>query len=239
MKLKLFLFASFLFTSVGFGQEMPVLVELYTSQGCSSCPPADKLLEEVAKTYGEKVIVMAYHVDYWDYIGWEDPFASKQFTEKQYAFAKANNSRNVYTPQAVINQQVHFTGSDKSKMQYYLKEYKDLKPQVDFSIKNVMRDENSIKASFTTSNPSNKITYTYAVTVAERSTAIERGENRNRILRDTHIVAGVQTLITNDSYNEIHLILPGWVKPEDKLSIVIYASIQGKGIIGVKSVAVL
>ena len=92
------------------------VVELFTSQGCSSCPPADELLAEVQEQYGDDVITLSYHVDYWDYIGWKDPFASQAITQKQYAYATAFRSRQVYTPQAVINGNSHFTGSDQRKM---------------------------------------------------------------------------------------------------------------------------
>lgn len=78
----------------------PVVVELYTSQGCSSCPPADALLRELAREPG--VIPLALHVDYWDYIGWEDKFAHPSFTKRQKAYAGAVGDHMVYTPQMVI-----------------------------------------------------------------------------------------------------------------------------------------
>ncbi len=77
-----------------------VLVELYTSQGCSSCPPADAFLSELAQADG--VIALALHVDYWDYIGWEDAFADPSFTERQKMYARAAGSRMVYTPQMIV-----------------------------------------------------------------------------------------------------------------------------------------
>ena len=80
--------------------EHPVVVELYTSQGCSSCPPADALLAELARTPG--VSPLALHVDYWDYIGWADDFAQPGFTKRQKAYAKAAGERMVYTPQMIV-----------------------------------------------------------------------------------------------------------------------------------------
>jgi hypothetical protein len=77
-----------------------VLVELYTSQGCSSCPPADAFLSELAQAEG--VIALALHVDYWDYIGWADAFADPSFTERQKMYARAVGSRMVYTPQMIV-----------------------------------------------------------------------------------------------------------------------------------------
>ena len=77
------------------------VVELFTSQGCSSCPPADAILEDLVKK-GE-VVALAYHVDYWDYLGWQDTLATPDNTARQYDYAKAFGVRSVYTPQAVIN----------------------------------------------------------------------------------------------------------------------------------------
>lgn len=90
-------------------QNGPVVVELYTSQGCSSCPPADEILHELAKR--DDVIALALHVDYWDYIGWADSFANPAFSERQHGYARAARVETVYTPQMVINGQDHVVGS--------------------------------------------------------------------------------------------------------------------------------
>lgn len=86
----------------------PVVVELFTSQGCSSCPPADELLGELAAR--EDVIALALHVDYWDYIGWQDVFAAPEFTRRQYAYGHAAGSDMVYTPQIIIGGQDRVVG---------------------------------------------------------------------------------------------------------------------------------
>ena len=81
--------------------EPVVVVELFTSQGCSSCPPADEFLEALVKD--PRVIPLSLHVDYWDYIGWEDSFADPGFTERQKAYARAIGSRMIYTPQMIVD----------------------------------------------------------------------------------------------------------------------------------------
>lgn len=81
--------------------ENAVVVELYTSQGCSSCPPADAFLETLVDD--PRVIPLSLHVDYWDYIGWEDSFADPKFTERQKAYARAEGSRMIYTPQMIVD----------------------------------------------------------------------------------------------------------------------------------------
>lgn len=90
------------------------VVELFTSQGCNSCPPADRALERMVED-GD-VIALGYHVDYWDYLGWKDTLASGENTERQYEYAKALKRRGVYTPQAVVNGNSHLNGGHYSEI---------------------------------------------------------------------------------------------------------------------------
>ncbi|MBP1805540.1 DUF1223 domain-containing protein [Rubellimicrobium aerolatum] len=89
---------------------LPVVVELFTSQGCSSCPPADAMLADIARMDG--VIALSLHVDYWDYIGWPDSFASPDHSARQEAYARAAGERMVYTPQIVVGGQDRVVGGD-------------------------------------------------------------------------------------------------------------------------------
>ena len=90
------------------------VVELYTSQGCSSCPAADALLTQLAQR--DDVIAVSFAVDYWDYLGWKDTLAQTKFTERQKGYAKALGDGMVYTPQVVVNGAVHVNGSDERKI---------------------------------------------------------------------------------------------------------------------------
>jgi hypothetical protein len=93
--------------------EVPVraVVELFTSQGCSSCPPADRLLGELARD--PTLVVLSLPVDYWDRLGWKDSFARPEFTSRQRAYAAARGDGEIYTPQAVVNGQAIAVGSDR------------------------------------------------------------------------------------------------------------------------------
>jgi len=96
-------------------QPTPVLVELFTSEGCSSCPPADQLLRTLeGKAFqGAQVIVLSEHVDYWDSLGWRDPFSNVQFSRRQQDYGHLFGTDNVYTPQMIVNGRVEFIGSDR------------------------------------------------------------------------------------------------------------------------------
>ncbi len=96
------------------GSSKPVVVELFTSQGCSSCPPADRNLGRLADR--EDVIALGFHVNYWDRLGWPDPFATKAGTDRQYAYSPVLGRRNVYTPQMVIDGRYDVVGFDAERI---------------------------------------------------------------------------------------------------------------------------
>lgn len=97
-----------------FGKRPKAVVELFTSQGCNSCPPADEYLSQLALE-GE-VVALSYHVDYWDYLGWRDTLANPENTERQQAYNRAFGNRSVYTPQAVINGRQQVNGAKRGKV---------------------------------------------------------------------------------------------------------------------------
>src|SRR5882757_6553084 len=92
--------------------EPRAVVELFTSQGCSSCPPADKVLGELAKD--PSVIALSLPIDYWDYLGWKDTLADSRFSARQKAYSHSRGDRDVYTPQVIVNGSAHVIGSDRA-----------------------------------------------------------------------------------------------------------------------------
>src|ERR1700691_930686 len=97
---------------------VPVIVELFTSEGCSSCPAADRLLSRLEQTQpvpGVQVVAIEEHVDYWNQLGWTDPFSSPQYRARQNDYAVAFHASNIYTPQMVVNGQSAFFGSDMNR----------------------------------------------------------------------------------------------------------------------------
>jgi hypothetical protein len=95
--------------------EPKAVVELFTSQGCSSCPPADKVLGELAKD--PSVIALSMPIDYWDYLGWKDTLADSRFSARQKAYSHMRGDRDVYTPQAIVNGATHVIGSDRARIE--------------------------------------------------------------------------------------------------------------------------
>ena len=99
----------------------PVVVELFTSQGCSSCPPAEAYLTELAKR--DDVIALEFHIDYWDYIGWKDSFAKPEFTRRQKKYVEVLKGRYAYTPQMVVQGRAHVVGSHRDEVESLIRQY--------------------------------------------------------------------------------------------------------------------
>lgn len=228
---KLLLLFTLLLQTILYAQNTPTVIELFTSQGCSSCPPADALLEEIKNKYGENVITLSYHVDYWDYIGWKDPFATKGFTQKQYTYAEKFRSRSVYTPQAVINGRSHYTGSDRTTIYNVLNSKNSISQPIALTISKAKQNGNTVSVNYKTATTNTANELTFVVTINEKVTQVKRGENRNRTLKNTHIVVAEQTLHRYATNGQILLQLPDWIQPTDQLSIVAYATKSNVGII--------
>jgi hypothetical protein len=204
------------------------VVELFTSQGCSSCLPADELLAEVQKKYGDDVITLSYHVDYWDYIGWKDPFASKAYTQKQYEYASAFGARGVYTPQAIINGNSHFTGSDSRKMQAALLE-NTLDNRTNITLGDFKNTGSKLWIPYTLNELSDSNSLTFALTIKEKTTEVKRGENRNRTLTNHNIVVD-EISVVSQKEGSIQLTIPDWVSNTDQLTVVAYVTKNQVGI---------
>ncbi|WP_378175319.1 DUF1223 domain-containing protein [Aquimarina sp. SS2-1] len=197
-----------------------VVMELFTSQGCSSCPPADELLEEIKNSYeNNNVFVLSYHVDYWNRLGWKDPFSTEAFSDYQRVYARQFNSRSIYTPQLVINGSEHFTGSNRAKAFAAIEKYTQSGKSNTIKISDLKKDNNKIVLAYDVNGEDfNQITI--ALVVAKRITEIGRGENRNRTLTNANIVAN--RLILQQKTRLVELSIPDWVNASDELTIIAY-----------------
>jgi hypothetical protein len=166
------------------------VVELFTSQGCSSCPAADAVFEQLVKK-GE-VVALAYHVDYWDYLGWEDTLGSKDNTSRQYDYAKAFGARSVYTPQAVINGRTHVAGSSQSAIDGALGKFAKSGQAMSVDIK-VMRAGDSIVIDAGEGGGDEKGRVVLVYFEPAKAVAIERGENSGKTITYWNAVTSIQT----------------------------------------------
>ena len=170
------------------GRGHPVLVELFTSQGCHSCPPADALLGELAKR--DDVIALGFHIDYWDYIGWKDPFADPLYTDRQRTYARALRNRSIYTPQMVIDGTLDLVGSRRGEVTQAIDHRLALNPAERPSVPISLLDTGN--GSLTVSLPKASVPETgevmLAAATASHTTEIKRGENAGRTLSDFNIV---------------------------------------------------
>ncbi|WP_311030787.1 DUF1223 domain-containing protein [Mesorhizobium koreense] len=164
------------------------VVELFTSQGCNSCPPADAALGRFVRQ--GNVVVLAYHVDYWDYLGWKDTLGSRANTERQYAYAKGFGSSQVYTPQAVINGRSQMNGGYVGEVEAEL----DMLDQsggglvVDISVRDTGNSYVvEAGAAKDGTGEARVILVSYA---PQRDIPIRRGENSGRTITYWHAVTG-------------------------------------------------
>ena len=167
------------------------VVELFTSQGCHSCPPADKLLGEFGND--DSILGISWHVNYWDYLGWRDTFASQDNTDRQYRYAAAMHERRVYTPQAVVNGRIHTVGSDEAGIRQAASSLgrRDQGLTVPINVK-VSNDRLSVSVDpeYTT----NRATM-YLVSMKRRAdVSIPRGENGGKNLSYHNVVQNIQML---------------------------------------------
>ncbi len=196
----------------------PVVLELFTSQGCSSCPPADELLKQVKS---ENVIALSYHVDYWNYIGWKDPFSSSEFTDKQRKYGTKFYSSSIYTPQLVVNGREHFVGSNRQKLKQKIAQYSEAKSKSDLTINNASIDDSVVEFDYSANGLQQGDNLRIILVINERITSVKRGENRNRTLVNNNIVVAEQKFKLDKNSGKGTIIIPEIVESDDTLSLVL------------------
>ncbi len=214
----------FLITSLQlFPQEKPVVVlELFTSQGCSSCPPADRILNELKDTkYSNSIIPIAYHVDYWNYIGWIDPFSQKKFTVKQRNYGHKFKSNSVYTPQLIINGNEHIVGSDGKTLLKRLKKILNTTAFNTIDLDNVVKKNQTISFSYDVNGPLVSAELVILLAIDKRITKVKRGENRDRTLINSNIVVQEHTISLTEKEGKADIKIPDIVLNDDLLRLIV------------------
>jgi hypothetical protein len=169
----------------------PVVVELFTSQGCSSCPPADELLTELAMR--PDVIALSLHVDYWDYIGWKDPYGSPMMTKRQRRYASALGLRYVFTPQIIVDGGASMVGSDRGAVEMAIAQARARQKTVDVSFR---PDNGGMVVIAAGQAPKAGATVWQAIYDEDRETEVKRGENAGRTIRNVNVVRSFERLGT-------------------------------------------
>jgi hypothetical protein len=227
------------------GATRPVVVELFTSEGCSSCPPADSLLKELSERQpleGVQVVALEEHVDYWNHLGWTDPFSSREFSQRQTDYARALGSDGVYTPQMIVDGQRELVGSRSlsareaiSKAANSPKFAISLRPAAGINPREAILQlsiENPDGVS-----PRGGLELWMAVTEKNLQSDVKAGENSGETLRHAPVVRSLRKLeLPSDAagyQRQIHLTLdPQW--KSTNLAAVVFLSEQGsQKIVGV------
>ncbi len=171
-----------------------VVLELFTSQGCSSCPPADRLLTALGTEgfAGGTVIPLAWHVDYWNRLGWSDPFSSAQWSARQREYARVMRSSQVYTPQLILNGQTQLVGSSERAVRAEIARQLGRESRGFVSIRSVKPSAAvvhvELEARADPSHNSGMVKLNVVLFENGITTAVRRGENSGRALRNDHIV---------------------------------------------------
>jgi len=176
----------------------PVLVELFTSEGCSSCPPADALLGRLLREQpvaSADIVPLELHVDYWDRLGWKDPFAAKAYTDRQQAYARSLGIDDVYTPQMVVDGRNGFVGGDLAEASKAIAAAAD-RPHLPLRVTAraagpAIRVVVDLPAA---PKDAEKIDVVAALTEDDLTSAVRRGENGGRTLQHAAVVRKLQTL---------------------------------------------
>lgn len=185
------------------------LVELFTSEGCSSCPPADRLLSDLAaeaRRNGDPVFTLSFHVDYWNYLGWADPYSDSAFSARQKTYSRALRER-VYTPQMIVNGWRAFVGSDAARAQQALGDALQRPALLTLAAGvSPVTAEGMLLVSYAAPDlPADAVVH---LAVVERglSQDVMRGENKGRTLRHENVVRVFETL--EAPFGKVNLDLP-------------------------------
>lgn len=182
-------------------EQRPVVVELYTSQGCSSCPPADAMLTELNKR--DDVIAIALHVDYWDYIGWKDAFGDPAHAQRQRAYASKAGRRSIYTPEMIVNGTTDIVGAKPMALADAITKHKATSPLMRLD---ATRDGASLHLSGSVPATAIGPMEVHVLQVIPvHSTKITRGENRGKTIEYSNIAHDLRVVGTWDGQTALDL----------------------------------
>lgn len=183
-----------------------VIMELFTSQGCSSCPPADALLAEYSKSHNEHIIPLSFHVDYWNRLGWTDPFSSSAYSARQQWYSQHLPKGSIYTPQLIVNGRGEAVGNNRNTVNGLVQKELSGNSPASISVENIVANKNAISFHYTTMNTGKDEVLNIALVQKEVTTHIKAGENEGVTITNHNIVRSFNTQpLTNDGAGQIDL----------------------------------
>ncbi|HYM29783.1 MAG TPA: DUF1223 domain-containing protein [Candidatus Cybelea sp.] len=200
----------------------PTVVELFTSEGCNSCPPADAFLGDLVKR--TDVLALSYHVDYWDYLGWKDTWASKELTDRQRAYGRSLGSRYVYTPQMVIGGTIDVVGSDRGAVEGGI----ERAPRGDVSMNVARGADGRLWIDLPAAAKHAEAALWLVKFDQEHSVAIERGENAGHTLIYYNVVRDIHRIGTWNGAAEKIAVDPASLAGADHAAVLLQADGEGK-----------
>ncbi|MFA6249802.1 MAG: DUF1223 domain-containing protein [Mucilaginibacter sp.] len=187
------------------------VVELFTSEGCSSCPPADELLARVQKeTAGKPVYILAYHVDYWNRLGWKDVFSKAEYSQRQSTYSKWLKLSGVYTPQAVVNGQTEFVGSAQGTLHNAINTGLKKEAKARVTLSNVVVNGHNATLKYNATGNTDNTTLQLALVQKNAVTNVKSGENGGHTLSHIQIVNNFKSIpLGKNKEGENSIALPG------------------------------
>jgi hypothetical protein len=183
-----------MFAALGLAEtRTPVVVELFTSEGCSSCPPADSLLARLNAISDINVIALSEHVDYWNHLGWKDPFSSSLFSARQQDYGRMFRLESVYTPQMVVNGEVEFSGQDSARAIQEIRKAAVEGPRANVEMAMQSSDVLRLKVEHLPTGTRNADMF-LAITESGLENSVRAGENAGRRLQHVGVVRSLTTL---------------------------------------------
>jgi hypothetical protein len=169
------------------------VVELFTSEGCSSCPPADETVIDLSKKYKNNVFILGYHVDYWNNLGWKDVFSSSAYSSRQRQYAIAFGLNGVYTPQIIVDGKIEFVGSDKNKLLQTIMHELRTNSEIKFDLSASSNSKNEVIVELKTEMDAGNI-INVALVQNQAESKIMKGENAGKQLHHINIVREMKTI---------------------------------------------
>jgi hypothetical protein len=188
------------------------VVELFTSEGCSSCPPADAVVAELAAS-APSVYALSFHVDYWDSLGWPDRFASSELTDRQRGYARSLGARGLYTPEMIVNGVEAFTGSDRARALQTVARSIATPTLVPLSIRVEASPPRSIRVDFDAPGAPAESVIDIALVERSVSTDVHAGENAGRLLHHVNVVRAFVT-VPGKNRGSALVPIPASLRPE-------------------------